>query len=242
MLRATPSITTKFVKSLRAHGNDPVDQIGQTRLLMSFGLADVIQSINGRNSSMENPNLATDMVHTLASKVLHIPLFAVMEWSSPDIQPAKVFHLVGKILEEKTSLFSLVVAQTTADFPAIEEAAKWRARFTTEAIASSDVYTSYDRGLTTFYDSPKSAGVTYWIRPNWSARDGRKELINVAFAAATTIVLLYMVFGCNAIVDTLPHGSALLEELLAFMRNFRNQRDMASKGALVRYPKDPLPP
>jgi hypothetical protein len=34
-----------------------------------------------------------------------------------------------------------------------------------------------------------------WIRPGWSAGDGRKELISVAFAAAATIEPLSMVFG-----------------------------------------------
>jgi hypothetical protein len=40
-----------------------------------------------------------------------------------------------------------------------------------------------------------------WIRPDWSAGDGRKELIPVAFAAAATIEPLFMVFGYSAIVD-----------------------------------------
>ena len=81
-----------------------------------------------------------------------------------------------------------------------------------------------------------------WIRPGWSAGDGRKELIPVAFAAAATIAPLSMVFGCGAMVDTLPYGSALLEELLAFMGSTDDQRDMVPKGALVCHPKDPLPP
>ena len=81
-----------------------------------------------------------------------------------------------------------------------------------------------------------------WIRPGWSAGDGRWELILVAFAAATTIAPLSMIFRCGVIVDTLPYGSALLEEALAFMGSIDNQRDIAPKGALVRHPKDSLPP
>ena len=51
-----------------------------------------------------------------------------------------------------------------------------------------------------------------------------------------------MVFGCGAIVDTLPYVFALLEELLAFMGGVEDQWEMAPKGALVHYSKDPLPP
>ena len=50
-----------------------------------------------------------------------------------------------------------------------------------------------------------------------------------------------MVFGCGAIVDTLPYGFALLEELLAFMGVTDDPRDMAPRGALVRHSKNPLP-
>ena len=56
-----------------------------------------------------------------------------------------------------------------------------------------------------------------WIQLGWSAGDGRKELIPVAFAAAATIEPSSMVFGCSAMVDTLPYGSALLKESLTFM-------------------------
>lgn len=41
----------------------------------------------------------------------------------------------------------------------------------------------------------------------------------MAFAAAATIAPIYMVIRCGVIVDTLPCGSALLEESLAFMRS-----------------------
>ena len=61
--------------------------------------------------------------------------------------------------------------------------------------------------------------VEAWIRPGWSAGDGRRKLILMAFAAAATIAPLSMVFGCGAIVDALLYGSALLEESLAFMEN-----------------------
>jgi hypothetical protein len=59
---------------LQTRDNGPADQIGQARLPLSFGLADATQSISGRNSSLEVSNPTTDVVHTLASKVLHTPL------------------------------------------------------------------------------------------------------------------------------------------------------------------------
>ena len=73
------------MKTLRAHDNGPIDQIGQARLPLSFGLADDVEFISGQNLSMEASTPATDIVHILASKVLYIPVFTTMEWSSPDI-------------------------------------------------------------------------------------------------------------------------------------------------------------
>ena len=79
-----------------------------------------------------------------------------------------------------------------------------------------------------------------WIQPGWSTGDGRTELIPVAFAAAATIAPLSLVSECSAIVDTLPYGSALLEESLAFIGGTDNQRDMAPNNALMHHPKDLL--
>ena len=81
-----------------------------------------------------------------------------------------------------------------------------------------------------------------WIRPGWSAGDGRKELIHVAFGMAATIKPLSMVFGYSVIVDTLPYAAALSEESLVFMGDIDDPRYMAPRRALVRHPKDPLHP
>ena len=51
-----------------------------------------------------------------------------------------------------------------------------------------------------------------------------------------------MVSRCGVIVDTLPYGSVLLEVSLAFMGSRDDEHDMAPKVALVRHPKDPVPP
>ena len=104
------------------------------------------------------------MVHTLASKVLHTPLFTAMEWSSPEFQPTKVFHLADRILERKTSSSSLTVAEAITNIPTSEdpeEVAKRQARLVVETIASFDAHTLDDRGPITSYDSRESTGAIY---------------------------------------------------------------------------------
>lgn len=89
--------------SVRAQDKGPADQIGQTRLPLSFGLGDSVASSRGQNSSTEALNSSTSMVHTFASKVLHAPLFMVMELLLSGNQPTKVFYLARKILEGEAS-------------------------------------------------------------------------------------------------------------------------------------------
>ncbi len=87
-----------------------------------------------------------------------------MEWSSSDIQPAKVFHLASRILEGKATPSSLTVAQAAADLPTTkdpEEVAKRRARLAEEAIASFDAHILDGQEPTSFYHSPASASATY---------------------------------------------------------------------------------
>ena len=163
--RATPSTTKELVNSLGAQDNDPADQIGQVRLPLSFGLADAVQSVNGCHLSLKALNPATDVVHTLASKVLYTPLFAAMEWSSSGIPPAKVFHLAGKILEGKAPPFSLTVTQATADLHITgdpKEVAKRRARVVIEAITSFDALVFDGKKPTSSYDSPAFADAAYF--------------------------------------------------------------------------------
>jgi hypothetical protein len=97
------------VESLRARNSGHVYQIGQTRLSLSFGLADVAHSVGSHNSHVNASDSVVDVVHTLVSKVLHTPLFTVMEYSSSAIQLAKVFYIAGRILEGKIPLISLTV-------------------------------------------------------------------------------------------------------------------------------------
>ena len=97
----TPSSIGESVDNLRARDIGPADHIGQAHLPLPFGLADVVQYVSGCHSSLEASNPATDVVHTLASKMLYTPLFIAMQWSSCGIQPAQVFHLACRILEGK---------------------------------------------------------------------------------------------------------------------------------------------
>ena len=108
--QATSSITKESMENLRARENGPAYHIGHAQLSLSFGLANVIASVGGRNSSIETLNSSTNRIHTLASKVLHTLLFISMEWLSPKFQHANVFHLACRILEEKASLFYLTIA------------------------------------------------------------------------------------------------------------------------------------
>jgi hypothetical protein len=80
-----------------------------------------------------------------------------------------------------------------------------------------------------------------WIRPGWSAGGGRRELIPMAFVAATTIASLPMVFGCGTFVDILSYSFALLEEYLAFMGSVEDQQNMIPKDVFVHHPKDLIP-
>ena len=97
--QVTFSTTWEFVNNLRARDNDLADQIGQTHVSLTFRLVDNVQFVSGRNLSLVTLNPAIEVVHTLASKTLHTPLFTMIEWSSSGIQPTKIFHLTNRILK-----------------------------------------------------------------------------------------------------------------------------------------------
>ena len=84
-------------------------------LAIVLWLSGCCQSVGSHHTHVDASDPLTDVVDTLASKVLHTSLFAAMAWSSCGIQPAKVFHLAGRILEGKTTTTSLIVAQATVD-------------------------------------------------------------------------------------------------------------------------------
>lgn len=66
--------------------------------------------------------------------------------------------------------------------------------------------------------------------------------ILVAFTAATTIAFLSIILKYGVLVDILSYGFTLLEESLVFIRSSEDQHGMTPKYALVRHPKELLPP
>ena len=68
------------------------------------------------------------------------------------------------------------------------------------------------------------------------------RLVSWRWPKGTTIAPLSMVFGCGALIDILPCGSALLEDSLAFIGSVEDQQAMAPQSALVHHPKDLLRP
>ena len=81
-----------------------------------------------------------------------------------------------------------------------------------------------------------------WIRPGWSADDGRKELILVVFAASAMTSAAAAMFRCSALASDLPCGSTLLEETYAFMSGVAESCEHALVATPARHCKDPLPP
>ena len=105
---------------------------------------------------VNRPNLASTMLHTL--------FFITMEWWSSDIQPAKVFHLACRILEEKIPPSSLIVAQATENLSTTEvpeEANIRQEKLATKAIAFFDLHALDGQEVTSSYDLPASASATY---------------------------------------------------------------------------------
>ena len=82
-----------------ARHKGPVDGIGQSRLPMTFGLADVAanlpQGTPGGNDTKEG------VVKSLALKVLQVPLFSGAQLHYPEFDPAAVYLMAGKIMQGK---------------------------------------------------------------------------------------------------------------------------------------------
>ena len=68
-----------------------MNHIGKAHLPLSFGLADVVQSVSSRHSSLKASNSATDVVYTLFSKCC--TPFCLQQWSGchPASNPLRFF-------------------------------------------------------------------------------------------------------------------------------------------------------
>ena len=100
----------------------PADQIGQARLPLSFGLVDT--TVVGAKNPVplrDGDSISKDVTQALAYKILHMPIFSGSELMAPDLKPAAVFHLAGRMLEGKADLPSLQVSQAVVDVHVAEE-------------------------------------------------------------------------------------------------------------------------
>jgi len=77
----------------------PTDNIGQSRLPFTFGLADVAtKQPHDRISNEENTSMMEDMVKELAGKVLEVLLFSGIQLQCPDFDAAIAYHMAGKMM------------------------------------------------------------------------------------------------------------------------------------------------
>ena len=372
------------------HGGLP-DHIGQSRLPLSFTLADAGGS-SAAHPPVPVPHVSPihgDAAHSLAYKVLQLPVFAGVDLMTPNFHPSGVFHLAGSMMEGKVPMPSLEVSQAVTAPSTEEDLVALRAKLAAEAISAFDAKSTSSLTAQSSEDQSLISGVAYlsdiaprsarqrrsvrpgvvrlandsgvmvvgrtdgnptratplrvmldsgaqpvmigkqlardlglgaadlepcpftivtsvggtenamgytrhplqlmfgvgsgplfshvslqcavtgatnydilvgqqalyplgfgvdnwteeaWIRPGWSAGDGRKELIPVLFAAGAETALAEAMFGCSALVSDLPCGLTLLEETYAFMSGVAESREHAPLEIPARHCKDPLPP
>ena len=82
-----------------ARHKGPVDGIGQSRLPMTFGLADV--AANLPQGTPGGNDMEEGVVKSLALKVLQVPLFSGAQLHYPEFDPAAVYLMAGKIMQGK---------------------------------------------------------------------------------------------------------------------------------------------
>ena len=82
----------------------PTDGIGQSRLPMTFGLADVAVAMSHSTPSGSHTNSKEDIVKGLALKVLQVPLFSGIQLQRPRFDPAVVYLMANKIMQGKVHL------------------------------------------------------------------------------------------------------------------------------------------
>jgi hypothetical protein len=123
----------------------PADQVGQAGLPLSFGLVDT--TVVGAKNPVplsDGDSISKDVTQALAYKTLHMLIFSGSELMAPDFKPAGVFHLAGRMLEDKADLPSLQVSQPVVDVPVAEEVedlANLRASLTDAAIIAFGKHT-----------------------------------------------------------------------------------------------------
>ena len=81
---------------------DTVDGIEQSRLLMTFGLADV--AANLPQGTPGGKDTEEGVVKSLALKVLQVPLFSRAQLQYPEFDPATVYLMAGRIMQGKVGV------------------------------------------------------------------------------------------------------------------------------------------
>ena len=77
--QCTPLTIAESLENLQACDDGPENYSDQPWQPLSFGLANFVHTVNGRNLSMKALNSMTDIVSTLANKMVDIILFTPMD-------------------------------------------------------------------------------------------------------------------------------------------------------------------
>jgi len=182
----TPSVNESRDIGRTRHSGSP-DHIGQARLPLSFGLADIASAPRPHvpAPAPDGGVVARDSAHTLAYKVLQMPIFSSVDLLAPDFKPAGVFHLAGEMLEGKVPMPSLEVAQAVTKPSTDEDLAKLQAKLAAEAIAAFDEGASQLTEPSPSFDVPLATGVAYLsdvaarpARERQNLRPGVVRLVN----------------------------------------------------------------
>ena len=105
--------------------------------------------------------VARDSTHTLAYKVLQLPIFSSVDLLASDLKPAGVFYLAGRMLEGKVPMPSLEVVQAVTKPSTDEDLARLRAQLAAKAIAAFDDGASERIEPCPPFDAPLATGVAY---------------------------------------------------------------------------------
>src|SRR6478672_1209406 len=96
----------------------PADSIGQSRLPLTFGLADVMASPSqGAHVKRGDAYVEGDLVKSLALKVLEIPLFSGVQLQRQDFDASAVYHMAGKMMHRTVQMPANVAMREVEKFP-----------------------------------------------------------------------------------------------------------------------------
>ncbi len=139
------------------------DHIGQSRLPLSFSIADAATTSAAPTPTPLSPITSSqaDAAHTLAYKVLRLPVFAGVDFMTPDFQPSSVFHLAGSMLEGKVPMPSLEVSQAVTAPPIEEDLVAMQAKLAAEAISAFEANASLPSIGQPSRDQTLISGVAY---------------------------------------------------------------------------------